>query len=75
MWGGHPVSKGKTGDMCPFCNAPWGGCAHALWLEEWEAVALKYEAAPETTGWRADDAASASDQSVKKPDGETPPTR
>lgn len=75
MWGGGTVSEGQAGDMCPFCDAPWGSCAHALWLKEWEAVALEYEAAAETAGWRADGTASASDQSVKIPDRETQPTR
>ncbi|WP_417425032.1 hypothetical protein [Hoeflea sp.] len=30
-------------DQCPFCNAPWGVCGHALLLAEWEADALARE--------------------------------
>lgn len=75
MWRGHPVSESQTGDMCPFCDAPWGSCAHALWLEEWETVALEYEAVAEAGGRRGDDPASASDHSAKKPDEATLSTR
>ena len=28
---------------CPFCNAPWGTCAHIRILLEWEKEALARE--------------------------------
>lgn len=34
-------------DRCPFCNAPWGICAHIKILLEWEKEALARESRDE----------------------------